>query len=182
MSEKYKFSDPEGIYFITPTIVGWVDIFTKTQYCEIILDSLKFYQNKKGLIIHAWCIMSSHLHLIISREGKNTLSDIIRDFKKYTAVKIIEEIKTGNDSRKDWMLKLFGERANQLKRIRNYKIWQDGNHPILLSTNEMIDQRLDYLHNNPVKQGLVNNPEDYALSSAIDYAGGKGLIEVEILE
>lgn len=181
MSEKYKFHDSEGIYFVTPTITDWADLFTKKQYCEIVLESLEHCQHNKGLIIHAWCIMSSHLHLIISSKGEE-LASIIRDFKKFTSKAIIDEISSGNDSRKEWLLKLFSEKAQQTKRQSYYKVWQDGNHPILLDTNKMLDQRLSYLHNNPVEQEIVFNPHDYCMSSAIDYANGKGYLEIEKID
>ncbi len=77
MSEKYKFHNEDGIYFITPTIVEWIDLFTRKEYCELVLDSLKFCQQEKGLVIHAWCIMPSHIHLIVNKQGNETLSDII---------------------------------------------------------------------------------------------------------
>ncbi len=85
MSEKYKFNDPDGIYFVTLTIVFWIDLFTRRDYKDMIIESLKFCQCTKGLKIHAWCIMSSHIHLIISRSGQTSLSEILRDFKKYTS-------------------------------------------------------------------------------------------------
>src|ERR1043166_1713633 len=100
MSEKYKFVDKAGIYFVTPTIVGWVDLFTKKEYTEIVLDSLQYCQKEKGLIIHAWCIMSSHLHLIISSKTGN-LPDIMRDFKTFTSKKLIRQINDGAESRKE---------------------------------------------------------------------------------
>ncbi len=90
MSEKYKFHDPDGIYFVTPTIVDWVDLFTRKEYCQLIIDSLQYCQLKKGLVIHAWCIMPSHLHLIISRTGDFGLSEIMRDFKKHTSKRIVK--------------------------------------------------------------------------------------------
>lgn len=80
------------------------------------------------------------------------------------------------------MLELFANAANKLKRVDNYKVWKDGNHPIELDSNEMIEQKLDYLHNNPVSAGIVYNPEDYMYSSAINYAGGKGLIDIKIID
>ena len=182
MSEKYKFRNPSGIYFITITIVGWIDLFTKPRYCDIIIDALKHSQKEKGLIIHAWCIMSSHLHLIVSSNGKEELSAIVRDFKKFTSRSIIEEINNSEEGRKDWLLRLFEEAGSKLKRITHYKIWQDGNHPIELDTNQMKDQRLKYLHENPVKQGFVYQPEDYCNSSAVDYSGGHGLIDVDLIQ
>lgn len=181
MSEKYKFRDPEGIYFVTPTIVGWVDVFSKKEYCEIILDALKYCQKEKGLIVHAWCIMSSHLHIIISSKEKKP-EDIMRDFKTFTSKAIAKQLENGNDSRKDWILQLFKEEANRIKRVNGYKVWQDGNHPVQLVTNDMLDVRLNYLHKNPVKAGIVSNEEDYIYSSAKDYANAKGLLDIELIE
>ena len=181
MSEKYKFRDSEGIYFVTPTIVGWIDVFTKKEYFEIILDSIRFCQKEKGLIVHAWCIMSSHLHLIVSSK-ENKLQDIMRDFKTFTSKKITKQIEQGNDSRKEWVLEIFKSEASKIKRASNYKVWQDGNHPIQLDTNKMLDDRLNYLHQNPVEQGLVYNDYDYIYSSAKDYANEKGLLEIELIQ
>ena len=182
MSEKYKFHNEDGIYFITPTIVNWIDLYTRQAYSELVIDSLKYCQNNKGLIIHAWCIMPSHLHLIISKSGNEQLSSIIRDFKKFTSKAFINEIGNINESRKEWLLSAFKAAGSQLKRIKNYKVWQDGNHPIELDTNKMLEQRLTYLHNNPVEQGIVYRHEDYVYSSAIDYCGGKGLLNIEMIE
>lgn len=177
MSERYNFFEKESLYFISPTIVGWVDLFTKKQYTEIILNSLMFCQKEKGLVIHAWCIMSSHLHLIVSSE-KEELSAILRDFKKHTNKMIVDELKNGVDSRKEWILDLFKREADKINRITNYKVWQDGNHPVLLDSNAMLEQRLLYIHNNPVESGLVINAEDYLYSSASDYCDLTGILKV----
>ncbi|HHL58090.1 MAG: transposase [Bacteroidetes bacterium] len=182
MSEKYKFRDPDGMYFVTMTITGWVDIFTKSTYCDIFIDSLKYCQNNKGLVVHAWVIMSNHVHLIISKNGNLLLSAILRDLKRFTSVEIIKTVKSGNESRKKWMLEIFAKKAAKLKRVNKYKVWKDGNHPIEIYSNTVIDQKLDYLHNNPVKAGIVYKPEEYVYSSAVDYAGGKGLIDVVLIE
>ena len=168
MSEKYKFRDKDGIYFITPTIVGWIDLFTKKEYCEIIIDFLKHCQTKKGLVIHAWCIMCSHLHLIVSSK-QDKLENVLRDFKTFTSKAIAKQLAAGNDSRKEWILPLFKAEAAKIKRVDGYKVWQDGNHPIQLDTNKMLDERLNYLHQNPVEQGFVYKAEDYVYSSAKDY-------------
>lgn len=181
MSEKYKFNNPDGIYFETSTITGWVDLFTRFDYCQIILDSLKYCQENKGLVIHAWCIMPSHLHMIISRNGDPLLSEIIRDFKRFTSVEIIKTIKNINESRKNWMLELFSVAADKINRVEKYKVWQDGNHPVELDSNVILDQRLDYIHENPVKAGFVWLAEQYVYSSAIDYADGKGLLDIDLI-
>ena len=181
MSEKYKFNDPEGTYFTTMSIVGWIDLFTRPELKYVIVDSLKHCQKEKGLIINAWCLMPSHLHLII-RTSKTPLPDIMRDFKKFTAKEIIKIIKRIHESRKEWMLEMFSDVADGLKRIKNYKVWQDGNHPELLFSNDFLQQKLDYVHMNPVVAEFVDEPEYYWYSSARDYyTKQKGLLEVELL-
>jgi putative transposase len=90
MSEKYKFHDPQGMYFVTMATVGWVDVFTRFELKHVIIDSLRHCQKEKGLVIHAWCLMPSHLHLIISSE--NNLSGILRDFKKHTSKELVNTI------------------------------------------------------------------------------------------
>lgn len=117
MSEKYKFNDPEGIYFITCTVVHWIDLFTRPELKHVIVDSLRFCQTNKGLRIHGWCLMSSHLHMIIS-STKDPLSDILRDFKKHTNKKIIAEIELINESRKEWLLRGFNKAGERLNRIK----------------------------------------------------------------
>src|ERR1035441_2419263 len=109
MSTAYKFANPDGIYFVSFACVQWVDVFVRKKYSDVIIESLTHCQKNKGLVIHAWCIMPSHIHLIISRRSTPTLSDIIRDFKKYTADTILRMIKEEQgESRKSWMMWLFG--------------------------------------------------------------------------
>jgi len=116
--------------------------------------------------------MSSHIHLIIGRQGEPALESIIRDVKKYTAVKIIEAIRNNpQESRKELLLWLFERAGTHNSNNTKFQFWQQDNHPIELATNEMIDQRLNYLHNNPVEAGIVLSPEDYLYSSAVNYAG-----------
>lgn len=180
MSEKYKFNNPEGIYFVTSTVVFWIDLFTRKEYKHIVLDSLKYYQHKRGLMLHAYCIMPSHLHMIISNNDEE-LSATLRDFKKMTNKKIVEEINLINESRREWLLRAFSRAGKKLKRIVAYKLWRDGNHPIELDSASLVSEKLDYIHRNPVEDGIVDEPEYYWYSSARDYAGRKGLIEVSLL-
>jgi len=182
MSEKYKFIDPAGAYFTTTTVVGWVDLFTRLELKHLIVESLKYCQREKGLVMHAWCLMPSHLHFIVSTQG-DSLSNIFRDFKKYTAKRIIEELRMNHESRRGWILDLFGEVRDGLKRITYNKVWQDGNHPILLYDKKITAQKLNYIHNNPVVDGIVSAPEDYLYSSARDYCFGvKGILDLELLD
>ncbi len=182
MSHKYKFRNPDGIYFVTFTVIGWVDVFTRDVYRNVIIDNFDWYSKNKGLVIHAWVLMTNHVHMIISRRGSNKLEDIMRDFKKFTSVNTIKEIKNNTvESRRDWMLMIFKEAGKANKQNTNYKFWQNGNHPIELFNNKIMEQKLDYIHNNPVKQGFTNSMECYNWSSAMDYAGMKGIVDVELL-
>lgn len=165
MSRKYKFHNPEGVYFISFAVQGWVDVFTRNEYKNILVENLDFCQINKGLEIFAWCIMSSHVHLLIRAEGDAVLSDILRDYKKFTSKAVLNTITGINrESRKECMLEQFKRRAD--------------NKPIELWSNAIIDQKIEYIHQNPVEEGLVFRAEDYVYSSAIDYAGEKGMIDV----
>ena len=182
MSEKYKFFDPGGLYFTTTTIVGWADVFTRPEMKDIIVDSLRYCILKKGLIIHAWCLMPSHLHMLCSTSGP-LLENTLRDFKNFTSKAIVEFAKTPYESRREWMLELFHNAGKDLRRITNFKVWQDGNHPILLTKSKITRQKLDYIHDNPVVAGIVTEPDHYLHSSAKDYYGtGKGLLPIEFID
>ncbi|WP_420578048.1 REP-associated tyrosine transposase [Ekhidna sp.] len=173
MSEKYKIKNQDRIYFITFSVVQWINVFTRTEYKDLILENLKYCQQKKGLVIYAWCIMTNHIHLIIGRNSDHKIQDIIRDFKKYTSVVITKAIaENQQESRKEWLLWMFGKLAEKSSKHQKYCFWQNEYHPIELSDNQMMSQKLDYIHNNPILEGIVREPQDYLYSSAIDYAGG----------
>jgi len=170
------------VYFVTDTVVDWVDVFTRPIYKHIILESLEYCQQKKGLIIYAWVLMSNHLHAIVGSNSQERVSDIWRDFKKFTSKKIIETIKTEiSESRSEWMLNRFEYSGKNDKKIKNYRFWQEGNDAQGIYLNDYFEQKLNYIHENPVKAELVNRAEDYRYSSAIDYAGGTGLLKVEVV-
>lgn len=178
MSEKYKITEPDRAYFITMTVVDWIDLFTRKELKNIIVDALKYCQNEKGLSILGWCLMSSHLHAIFQAGKSNSLSDILRDFKTFTSKEIIKFIKNENESRKEWLLELFSRACNDLAKKQNYKVWQDGNQPKIIYTPEFFWEKLDYIHNNPVEEMIVEKPEDYLYSSARNYADMSGLLDV----
>ena len=184
MSTKYKFNNKEGTYFVSFATVGWIDVFTRQVYRDIVLESMAYCRKEKGLNIHAWVIMSNHIHLIISARGEVPLSGAMRDLKKYTSFKILEEIKENKtESRREWMLYLFAKAGKDNSNNKNYQFWQQDNHPIELDFHgDMFEQRLNYLHNNPVEAGLVKIATDYLYSSAVDYSGGKGLIDIDVLQ
>jgi len=106
----------------------------------------------------------------------------LRDLKKFTSFKIIGAIMANDqESRKNWMLKMFEESGIQNKHNTKYQFWQEGNHPVELVDNTMIEQRLDYIHQNPIKAGFVSKSEDFVYSSAANYCGEKGLFEIELI-
>jgi len=178
-SEDYTIADQNAVYFLTFTITDWMDIFTRSCFRMIIVDSLNYCIGNKGFTIYAWCLMSNHIHLVAKANDGFRLSDIIRDFKKFTAKKIIEMINEGPESRKEWLLYCFSFAGKFDHRIKDYKVWQDTSHPIVLESNSLIDQKINYIHQNPVRALIVANAEDYIFSSAGDYAGIKGMINIE---
>jgi REP element-mobilizing transposase RayT len=178
MSDKYKICDQGKAYFLTLTIVGWIDVFTRKNHKMVIIDSLRYCQKEKGLVLFGYCLMASHLHLIARAESNRALSSILRDFKKFTSKAIVRQILSEPESRRDWMLEYFRKAGENLKGITNYKVWQSGNHAEVVSSNNFFDEKLEYLHNNPVEELIVKNPEDYFFSSARNYAGLDNYLDI----
>jgi putative transposase len=169
MGRKYIFHEHDQLYFVSFATVNWIDVFVRRIYCDIVVDSLKYCIENKGLELYAWCIMSSHVHLIISTE-KGNLSDILRDLKRHTSKTILKTIAENiQESRREWLLWMFERAGKRNANNEQYQFWQQNNHPIELSTHAMMVQRLDYLHNNPVESGAVDYPPNYLYSSAKDY-------------
>ena len=181
MSRGYKFHDQERPYFVTFSVVRWIDVFTRREYKDILVDSLNYCIENKGLELYAWVIMSNHVHLIIGTKDQ-PMQDILRDIKRHTSKMLIKAIsENAQESRRDWLLWFFEREGRQNPSNEIYQFWQQGNHPIELWSDSVIDQKLDYIHNNPVTAGWVDEPEHYLYSSARDYADIKGLIDVILM-
>ena len=181
----HKIVNQGEMHFVTFTVVGWIDVFTRDVYCKIIIDSLNHCIEQKGLEIHAYVIMSNHMHLILSTPENSNLSDVIRDFKTYTAKSILTRIKESKiESRREWMLKLFKHFAKDNTRNDQFQFWQQYNKPIELVSTKWTMQKLAYIHLNPVRAGIVVCAEDYIYSSARDYIDNtfKGAIKIKQLE
>ncbi len=194
MSRKYKFHNPEGLYFISFATVYWIDVFIRNEYKNILIDSWKYCQKNKGLKIHAWVIMTSHVHMIISSHD-NKLENIIRDMKSWTSSELKKSIKLNpQESRREWMLWMMERAGKKNSNNDNFQFWQQHNKPIELLNNEMMQQKLDYIHNNlakrshdaiasnPVEEGIVFRSGDYVYSSAKNYCGEKGMLDIVIIE
>ena len=182
MSDKYKIRDKDKAYFITSTTVGWIDVFTRPNHKKLIVDSLQYCIHNKGLVVFAYCLMSSHLHMICRADGEASLSDILRDFKTYTSKRIIEQIIEEPESRREWMLDYFSKACAHLKKKQKYKVWQDGNQAKEIHRTSFLYEKLEYIHNNPVQDLIVEKPEDYLYSSARNYADLDSFLDVFVLD
>ena len=165
----YKIRNQAEIHFVSFAVVEWIDVFIRKEYIDIIIDSLKFCQTSKQLQVHGWCIMTSHLRLLLSSDIRN-LSGTLRDFKKFTTNKIIQAIvENKKESRREWMIEIFRKAGKENSRNTNYQFWQQDNQPKECYSPAFTVQKLDYIHNNPVVAGIVDHPWEYVYSSARDY-------------
>ncbi len=181
MSTKYRFHKPEAAYFVSFATVNWVDIFTREIYFQILVDSIKYCRENKGMELFAYCIMPNHVHMIF-RSSNDDPSGLIRDFKGFTSRKIIATIKENpRESRKEYLLKMFEEAGAAKSNVEKYQLWQHDNMPIELYSNKVIKQKFDYVHQNPVKEGLVFNAIDWKYSSARNYYGDNSVVEIDLM-
>ena len=181
MSRKYKFHNPEGIYFVSFAAVFWLDVFVREQYFAAIVESLEFCRKNKGMKLFAYCILTSHIHLIF-RDKNNEPSKLIKELKTFTSKKLQELIASNpQESRKEWLLWMMEQAGLKNSNVKNRQFWQQNNKPIELWSSEVIQQKLDYIHNNPVESGFVIKPEYWKYSSASNYCGKPGIIEIDVL-
>jgi len=179
MSSKYKVRDQEKIYFVTFAVVNWIPALSRPEYKEIFLESLRYCQANKGLEVYAWVIMDNHIHLIIGKNGEEKIEDIVRDIKKFTSVHICRAIESNNqESRREWMLWMFERAGKKSGKHKKYMFWQEDYHPIELTNAEITQQKINYIHQNPVKEGIVYEDHHYVYSSAINYQDQKGKLDV----
>lgn len=181
MSRKYKFLNQEGLYFVSFAVVNWIDVFTRPVYCDIVVDSLRWCKANIGMELFCWCIMPSHIHLIF-RAADNKPEIILGRFKEFTAKQVVKAISENlQESRKEWLLWMFARAASKSSNVSKYQFWQHNNKPIELWSQPVIEQKANYIHNNPVVAGFVTEPQHWRYSSAIDYCDSKGLVDIEFL-
>lgn len=180
MSRNLRIHNEEALHFVSFATVGWIDVFTRRVYKDILVDSLRYCQKQKGLEVFAWCIMSNHIHLIIRARDGYRLSGILRDLKRFTSRKLLQAIESNEkESRKNWMLAIFKKAGQYNSNNENHQFWRQDNQPLILEDARIIDQKVDYIHNNPVRAGFVDFPEDYPYSSAAAFSDRPGLLEVD---
>ncbi|CAG5084048.1 REP-associated tyrosine transposase [Parvicella tangerina] len=183
MSRNWRVYNQNGLHFVSFAVVGWIDVFTRASYKEILIDSFKYCQEHKGLELYSWCIMSNHVHFIGKAKEGFELSNILRDFKRHTSKQVIKAIQENpQESRKEWMLSIFKKSGEHNSNNTTYQFWRQDNKPIELYKAETIDIKMNYIHNNPVEDGYVEKAEDYLYSSARDYAGMQGKLKIEGVE
>ncbi len=176
-SSGYAIRNQYAMHFLTFTVIDWVDIFSRKIYRDSVIESLKFCQKTKGLNIYAFVIMSNHMHIICQTDNL-ALSDVIRDFKKFVATNILNQIKCGPESRSDWMLKRFEFAAKSNKRNSNYQFWQVNSHPEEIFSEPFLWSKINYVHMNPVRAGIVSKASEYIYSSASNYVEKESILDI----
>ncbi|WP_277111906.1 transposase [Chryseobacterium taklimakanense] len=181
MKGGYIIRDQEKPHFLTCTIVDWIDIFTRKSYRDIVIDCLDFCIKNKGMVLFGYGVMSNHIYIIVqSKEGK--LSDLIRDFKKFTAKRILEALHQEPESRKEWILERFAKATESHSRNTNYQIWGYGGHAEEIFKLKFMWDKLNYIHLNPVRAEIVEKAIHYVYSSASYYAKDKSLLNIELAD
>jgi len=176
MRTRYRITDGNYPYFITTTTIAWIPIFIRKPYLEVVVNSLSFSRRHKGLKIFAYVIMDNHIHLVVAGER---LSDIVKEFKSYTAREIV---RLAREEDKSWLLNQLQFHKHDHKTESHHQVWQEGFHPQQIYSEEVLRQKVEYLHHNPVRAGLVARAEDWLYSSARNYAGMSGPLEIDVLE
>ena len=180
MKEGYVIRDQILPHFITATVVDWVDVFSRKIYRDVVIDCFDYCIKNKGMILYSYVIMSNHIHMVVqSNEGK--LSDLLRDFKKFTSKTILDKIQSAPESRKDWMLERFKLATESHSRNKNFQLWQYGNHAEEIYSEKFMWSKINYIHFNPVRAGIVLRPQDYIYSSSSNYIDNSGIIKIELV-
>jgi len=169
---RYKIINTDYPYMCTCTVVNWLPILIRPKIVDVILNTLSFMQNHNRIVLLAYVIMPSHLHLITSSKH---LPQEMAQFKSFTAKNIINLLKVSCEKN---LLKIFFEAKPDYKTDSQYQFWQNGYKPKQIFGIEIMKQKITYIHYNPVRQNLVINPEDWPYSSASNYIKGTGKINV----
>lgn len=172
---RYRFLEHQP-HFLTCTIVNWMAAFSKPELAQIVLDSLTFLQEQQRLELHGYVIMENHLHLIASATH---LSKEIANFKSFTARSAINWLHA--NGAESWLAELKRQKKRH-KTDQEYQFWQEGSHPQAILSEGMCRQKLDYIHNNPVRRGYVDEPGHWRYSSYRNYVGQQGVLAVALLE
>ena len=170
---RYRIYENQSPHFLTCTVVNWLPLFASPPVVDILYASWRFLQAHERMTVYAYVVMENHLHLVAASPD---LSKEIGDFKSFTARQTIDYL---NDRSAQNVLRQLAQSKAAHTQDREYQVWQEGSHPQLIQGEEMMRQKVEYIHNNPVKRGYVDDPTHWRYSSARNYAGLPGLLEVE---
>ena len=169
---RYKFGESGFPHFVTCTVVGWLPVFTRRETVQVLLDSWQFLQDQNRLVLLGYVVLENHIHFIASAKD---LSTEVGDFKSYTARRIIDYL---NERHVQALLDGLEYHRARHKTDRQFQLWQEGSHPKMIETEAMVSQKLNYIHNNPVERGYVDDPAHWRYSSARNYAKMEPLVSV----
>lgn len=171
--------DNEGkTHFITMRVIEWMDVFTKPEYFNVLIESLEFCRAKKGLLLHGYVIMTNHIHFIATATFTN-LSSILRDFKRHTSKEICKLLRDDNRNYLRWMLK----NSYSKEKKGSAQIWHHNNWPILIEDENVFEQKLNYIHDNPVVKEYVAQTAEWLYSSARNYyLGDNSVIKIDYVD
>jgi REP element-mobilizing transposase RayT len=163
---QFRKTTPDDTYFITLTLIGWINLFDREDYKRIIVENLQYCQKNENLEIFSYVIMSNHIHLVCRRIDKD-LNELLGRFKSFTSKEFLREINTNpKESRSYWLLNVSKHFATLTKQVKDFRLWKTNNQPTLISDNEILDQKINYIHENPVRAGVVTEAPYYKYSSA----------------
>ena len=166
MRSRYRVLERDFAHFVTGTTVGWLPVFTTAACCDILVQSFQYCRAHKALKLHAWVILDTHFHAIVAAPD---LARVLADLKRHTARRIVEQLQA---ERCDWLVEQLRCHRAPHKIESEHQVWQEGSHPQAIRSDAIMLQKLEYLHNNPVKRGLVASPEHWRYSSAHEWLPG----------
>jgi REP element-mobilizing transposase RayT len=180
MHRANEFEEKEACTFITFQTVDWVDVFVRPVYKQVVVHTLNHFIESKGLIVYAWCLMTHHLHLLMQAKPGSVIAELEKEYKSFTTTKILEAIDTEPEIRKDWMMSRFENFGTMLGLMKKYHVWQNCSHPLYIEMRkkDILLEHFEYIHQNPVREKIVDLAGEYLYSSARDYSGIKGLVNI----
>jgi REP-associated tyrosine transposase len=183
-SRKQPIIPRDSCHFLTFNIVDRIDLFVRPLYKQVITNALNHFVDAQGLIVYAWCLMNSHIHLLVKTREGNGPAYFERDFKKFTTPQLLKGIEMEMDPRRSWMMRHFEDFSISLKKIEKFNVWQNCSSPLHIDCQHprILFDHIGHIHDNPVRDGIVELPESYLFSSARDYAGMKGLVKVKVVQ
>jgi REP element-mobilizing transposase RayT len=170
---RYKIYEPTYPHFMTCTVLHWIALFTRKDSVGILFESFRYLQQNDDFKLYAYVILENHLHIVAQ---SNDIAKSMAKFKRHTARELIKLLHKENAKT---ILEQLAFYKKAHKSDRTYQVWQEGLQPKLIQTDAMMISKINYIHQNPVKRGYVDEAVHWRYSSARDYEGMSGLLEVE---